>query len=152
MIKGDAPLCPGKRGASPYPLTRRFTEAMDDDFNTPEALAAMQSLARELNVVKAAGDAGAAAALAAELRALGAILGLLAEPAEAWLSTHSELTGAAEGAADRPDPVEIDRLVAARTEARRTRNFAESDRIRDELAGHGVVLEDGPAGTSWRWQ
>ncbi len=135
----------------PGAATRQFTEAMNDDFNTPEALAAMQSLARELNVVKSAGGQGAAA-LAAELRALGAILGLLAEPAEAWLSTHSELTGAAETAAGRPDPIEIDRLVAARTEARRTRNFAESDRIRDELARHGVVLEDGPAGTSWRWQ
>ncbi|MGB5133196.1 MAG: cysteine--tRNA ligase, partial [Steroidobacteraceae bacterium] len=74
LCKGDAPLWPGQRGASPLtsPLTRRFAEAMDDDFNTPEALAAMQSLARELNVVKASGDAGAAAAIAAELRALGA--------------------------------------------------------------------------------
>ena len=136
----------------PGDATRRFTDAMNDDFNTPEALAAMQSLARELNVVKSAGDQRAAAALAAELCALGAILGLLGEPAEDWLSTHSELTGAAEPAAGRPDPIEIDRLVAARTEARRTRNFAESDRMRDELARHGVVLEDGPAGTSWRWQ
>ncbi|MDH4260309.1 MAG: hypothetical protein OEW16_08405, partial [Gammaproteobacteria bacterium] len=71
---------------------------------------------------------------------------------ESWLSTHSEMTGAAETAAGRPDPAEIDRLVAARTEARRTRNWPESDRIRDELARHGVVLEDGPTGTSWRWQ
>ena len=77
---------------------------------------------------------------------------MLEQPAEEWLSTHSELTGAAETASDRPDAAEIDRLIAARTEARRTRNFAESDRIRDELARHGVVLEDGPAGTSWRWQ
>jgi cysteinyl-tRNA synthetase len=136
----------------PGEATRRFTEAMNDDFNTPEALAATQSLARELNVVKTTGDNRAASAFAAELRALGAILGLLGEPAEAWLSTHSELTGAAETVAGRPSPIEIDRLVAARTEARRTRNFAESDRIRDELASHGVVLEDGPAGTSWRWQ
>jgi cysteinyl-tRNA synthetase len=125
---------------------------MNDDFNTPEALAAIQSLARELNVVKAAGDRKAAAAFAAELRALGAILGLLEQRPEVWLATHSELTGAAESAAGRPDPGEIDRLVAARTEARWARNWAESDRIRDELAGKGVVLEDGPAGTSWRWQ
>ncbi|MSQ92027.1 MAG: cysteine--tRNA ligase [Gammaproteobacteria bacterium] len=139
-------------GYEPGEATRRFTEAMNDDFSTPEALAAMQSLARELNVVKAAGDGPAASAYAAELRTLGAILGLLGERPEVWLATHSELTGAAESAAGRPEPAEIDRLVAARTKSRRTRNFAESDRIRDELAGHGVVLEDGPTGTSWRWQ
>ncbi|MBM2853819.1 MAG: cysS [Steroidobacteraceae bacterium] len=149
--KGDATLFPtGKRVASPF--SRHFAEAMNDDFNTAEALAAMQSLARELNVVKAAGDSKGAASLAAELRALGAILGLLERRPEEWLATHSELTGVAETAAGRPEPAEIDRLVMARTEARRVRNWAESDRIRDELAGHGVVLEDGPAGTSWRWQ
>jgi len=148
--KGDAPPLLGERGASPF--SRRFTEAMDDDFNTPEALAAIQSLARELNVAKAAGNANAAAGLAAELRHLGGILGLLEQPPEKWLATHSELTGTTEASAGRPEPAEIDRLVAARTEARRARNWAESDRIRDELAGHGVVLEDGPAGTSWRWQ
>jgi len=152
--KGDATLYPtGKRVASPLSdATRRFTEAMNDDFNTPEALAAMQSLARELNVAKTAGDGLAACAYAAELRTLGAILGLLEQRPEDWLATHSELTGAAESAAGRPEAAEIDRLVAARNEARRARKWAESDRIRDELAGHGVVLEDGPAGTSWRWQ
>ncbi len=139
-------------GFEPSEATHRFSEAMNDDFNTPDALAAMQSLARELNVAKTAGDGPAASVYAAELRALGAILGLLGERPEEWLSTHSELTGAAEGAASRPDPAEIDRLVAARTEARRARNWAESDRIRDELAGHGVVLEDGSVGTSWRWR
>jgi cysteinyl-tRNA synthetase len=149
--KGDASLfLASKREASPF--FRQFTEAMNDDFNTAEALAAMQSLARELNVVKAAGNGSAAAGLAAELRHLGSILGLLEQPPGEWLATHSELTGTVENAASRPDPAEIDRLVAARTEARRTRNFAESDRIRDELASHGVVLEDGPKGTSWRWQ
>ena len=132
--------------------TRQLTEAMNDDFNTADALAAMQSLARELNVVKAAGNGSAAAGLAVELRHLGSILGLLEQPPGEWLATHSELTGTVENAAGRPDPAEIDRLVAARTEARRLRNFAESDRIRDELASHGVVLEDGPKGTSWRWQ
>jgi cysteinyl-tRNA synthetase len=139
-------------GFQPGEATRAFTEAMNDDFNTPEALAALQTLARELNIAKTAGDTGLAAALAAELRHLGSILGLLGVAPEEWLSTRSELTGSSEPAAGRPEPAEIDRLVAARTEARRARNWAESDRIRDELAGHGVVLEDGPAGTSWRWQ
>jgi cysteinyl-tRNA synthetase len=136
----------------PGEATRRFTEAMNDDFNTPEALAAMQTLARELNVAKAAGESGVAAALAAELRSLGAILGVLEQQPEEWLSTRSELTGAEDSAAGRPELAEIDRLVAARTEARRAHDWAESDRIRDLLAAHGIVLEDGAAGTSWRWQ
>jgi cysteinyl-tRNA synthetase len=144
-------VTPGAR-FEPGEATRSFTAAMNDDFNTPEALAAMQSLARELNAFKASGDGESAAACAAELRALGSTLGLLEHEPGQWLSTHSELTGAAETAADRPDPAEIDRLVAARNEARRARNWAESDRIRDELAGRGVVLEDGATGTSWRWQ
>ncbi len=155
LDKGDATLFPGgNRVASPCSgeATRQFRDAMNDDFNTPEALAAMQSLARNLNVARSAGDGVAAAGLAAELRHLGGILGLLAQPPEAWLSTRSQLTGTADSDANRPDPAEIDRLVAARTEARRGRNWAESDRIRDELAAHGVVLEDSPAGTSWRWQ
>ena len=136
----------------PGEATRRFTEAMNDDFNTPEALAAMQTLARELNVARTAGDGTLAAALAAELRALGGILGILTQPPETWLSTHSDLTATSELAGDRPEPAAIDALVAARTAARQARNWAESDRIRDELAGHGVVLEDSAVGTSWRWQ
>ena len=140
--RGDAPLL---RGAS-----RRFAEAMDDDFNTPEALAAMQSLARDLNVAKSAGEGAKAAGFAAELRHLGGILGLLqCEPA-AWLETRSELTGSGSASAEDLDPEEIDRLVQARIAARKSRDFAASDRIRDELAAKGVVLEDGPAGTTWR--
>jgi cysteinyl-tRNA synthetase len=149
-VKGDATLFPdGKRVASPL-ASRRFAEAMDDDFNTPEALAAMQSLARDLNVTKTAGDHTKAAALAAELRHLGGILGLLTCEPEAWLATRSELTSGATADGGSLDPAEIDRLVQARIAARKSRNFAESDRIRDELAAKGVVLEDGPAGTTWR--
>jgi cysteinyl-tRNA synthetase len=148
-VKGDAPL---RKGASPFEsgAARRFAEAMDDDFNTPEALAAMQSLARDLNVAKTAGDHTKAAALAAELRHLGGILGLLTCEPEAWLATRSELTGSGPAEGEDLDPAEIDRLVQARIAARKSRNFAESDRIRDELAAKGVVLEDGPAGTTWR--
>ncbi len=141
--KREASLSSG--GAS-----RRFAEAMDDDFNTPEALAAMQSAARELNVAKSAADTHRAAVLAAELRRLGGILGLLERPPEDWLATRSELTGGTEAEAAAPDPAEIDRLVQARIAARKEKNFAESDRIRDALAARGVLLEDGPAGTTWR--
>jgi cysteinyl-tRNA synthetase len=122
---------------------------MDEDFNTPEALAVLQSLARELNTAKAAGQDAAAAALAAELKSLARILGILAfEPGE-WLGTRSALT-AGESAGEGLDDARIDALVEARTAARRARNWAESDRIRDELAAAGVILEDAAGGTTWR--
>ncbi|HEY7739423.1 MAG TPA: cysteine--tRNA ligase [Steroidobacteraceae bacterium] len=129
--------------------TKRFAEAMDDDFNTPEALAALQSLARELNVAKTAGDGQRAGRLAAELVRLGAHLGLLERKPEEWLSTRSEITGGTAEAAPVGD-AEVETLVAARIAARKARDFKESDRIRDELAAHGIVLEDGAAGTTWR--
>ena len=67
-----------------------------------------------------------------------------------WLATRSELTGSGAAEGEDLDPAEIDRLVQARIAARKSRDFAASDRIRDELAAKGVVLEDGPAGTTWR--
>jgi cysteinyl-tRNA synthetase len=147
--KGDAPF---RKGASPYAegAAKRFAEAMDDDFNTPEALAALQSAARELNVAKSAGDAARAAALAAGLRRLGGILGVLTHDPEEWLAARSELTAGDGAGGDALDAAEIDRLVQARIAARKGRDFKESDRIRDQLAARGVVLEDGPEGTTWR--
>ena len=149
-VKGVA--SPSKGDATPFEsgASRRFAEAMDDDFNTPEALAAMQSLARDLNVAKSAGEGAKAAALAAELCHLGGILGLLHSEPAVWLATRSELTGSGAAEGEDLDPAEIDRLVQARIAARRSRDFAASDRIRDELAAKGVVLEDGLAGTTWR--
>jgi cysteinyl-tRNA synthetase len=139
---------PASARFTPGVASRQFAEAMDDDFNTPGALAAMQSAARELNVAKGAGDAARSAELAAELRQLGGVLGVLErEPAE-WLATASA-GGAGPGEGDL-DRAEIERLVAARIEARRQRNWAESDRIRDQLSGQGILLEDGPTGTTWR--
>jgi len=134
----------------PGAASRAFAEAMDDDFNTPGAIAALQSAARELNVAKSAGDGPRAAALAAEIRQLGGVIGLLAHPATQWLASRSQLAGEAQSGADELDGPEIDRRIAARLEARRTRNFSESDRIRDELAAAGILLEDGPSGTTWR--
>ena len=123
---------------------------MDDDFNTAEALAVLQTLARELNTAKAAGETARASALAAELRSLAGVLGLLQHEPAGWLATPSKLTGGDEAVSDGLAEAEIDRLVAARTAARAARNWAESDRIRDELAAAGVILEDGAGGTSWR--
>ena len=117
---------------------------MDDDFNTPEAIAVLQGLARELNTARAAGQAPAVLTrLAAELRALGGVLGVLKVAPESWFRA-----GAAAGSLSDSD---IDGRIQARLAARKAKNWAESDRIRDELAQGGVVLEDKPGGTTtWR--
>jgi cysteinyl-tRNA synthetase len=130
-------------------FTTGFTESMDDDFNTPEALAVLQTLTREVNSARDNGDVARAAQLAAELKQLGGVLGLLeVEPAQ-WFRLSAEAAGGSARA--QLDDAAIEERVAARAAARRARNWAESDRIRDELAAAGVILEDKPGGaTSWR--
>ena len=138
--------------------TTRFLESMDDDFNTPEALAVLQTLTREVNSARDAGDVARAAQLAAELRSLGGVLGLLGvEPAQ-WfrlakpgVGGRATQTGAAAGGGAGLSDEEIEARIAARSAARRAKHWAESDRIRDELAAAGVLLEDKPGGkTAWR--
>jgi cysteinyl-tRNA synthetase len=120
----------------------RFDAAMDDDFNTPEALAVMQGAARDLNTAKAAGRNEDAAALAAALRDMGGVLGLLQQPPSEYLKR-----GVGEA---RLSDSQIDTLIEARRAARAMKNFAESDRIRDVLASAGIALEDKPDGaTGW---
>jgi cysteinyl-tRNA synthetase len=127
----------------PTAAARQFDAAMDDDFNTPEAIAALQGLARELNSARAASEPHKAKLLAGELRALGAVIGILRVPVEQWFRA-----GAAAGALS---DVDIDARISARLAARLAKNWAESDRIRDELAAGGVILEDKPGGvTTWR--
>jgi len=148
---------------APVPVTAasgQFHEAMDDDFNTPEALAALQTLARELNVARDAGDGPKAAGLGAELKHLAGVLGILTVPAEQWFRLPGPTLGedAAQGAPGQQgqqgpqvSDSEIEALIAARAAARRAKSWAESDRIRDQLAAAGVVLEDRPDGrTLWR--
>jgi cysteinyl-tRNA synthetase len=133
--------------------TEDFRAAMDDDFNTPEAIATLQGLARDLNKLRTAGDIQAAANRAMELRELGAALGLLTQDPGAFLRSSAPMQpgsgtgGAAAGLSD----ADIDSLIAARLAARGAKNWAESDRIRKELAEAGIVLEDKPGGTTtWR--
>jgi len=140
--RGVPPL-PGGSNYRQSRATAAFHEAMDDDFNTPEAIAVLQGLARELNSAKAAGVSHEEQGhIGAELQALARVLGVLQVPEEQWFRA-----GKAHGLTD----AEIDALIAARLDARQQKNWAESDRIRKELADKGVILEDKPGGTTtWR--
>ena len=120
----------------------RFNRSMDDDFNTPEALAVLFELVREINRVRQK-DETRAGALAVELRRLGGVLGILQDNPEAYLR------GAA-GDTPELDDEAVETLILARMDARKNKDWTEADRIRDELKELGVVLEDGPQGTSWR--
>ena len=123
------------------PFEERFNAAMEDDFNTPEALAVLFDLAREINRFRDT-DPAAAAHHAATLRHLGRVLGLLQTEPEDYLRGDS-ISGVI-------SIEEIERLIEERTQARRRKDWAESDRIREFLFQQGVILEDGPAGTTWR--
>ncbi len=126
-------------GGETTDFSARFEVAMDDDFNTPEAIAVLFELAREINRLRG-GDAPAAGRLAAELKRLGGCLGMLERDPESFFQGGGEGISAEQ----------VEALIAARNAARKNRDWAESDRIRDQLAAQGIVLEDGPQGTTWR--
>jgi cysteinyl-tRNA synthetase len=129
---------------------RAFTAAMDDDFNTPLALAELKSLTRALNSANVNGQTQEADALAGELRSLGGVLGLLRRDAEEWLRRPKLSHASAADSPAIPD-AKVDELVAQRNQARQRKDFGEADRIREELSRGGVTLEDSPGGaTTWR--
>ena len=119
---------------------RRFVESMDDDFNTRDALAAMYDLVRDMNTC-AKTDPAQATKLAAELKALGGVFGIFTVEPKTFLQGI---------ASDGPDAEQIEALIAERVAAKKNRDFARADQIRDDLAAQGVVLEDSREGTTWR--
>ena len=117
-----------------------FHAAMQDDFNTPEALATLFELVREINRVRA-DDEATAASLGALLRQLGDLIGILQSDAESYLRG---------GASANDGDAEIDALVVQRNEAKANKDWGTADEIRNKLQEMGIVLEDGPSGTTWR--
>ncbi len=120
---------------------KSFRAAMEDDFNTPEAIGALFDLAREINRLKQ-DDADAAAGLSALLISLGSVLGVLQLPADEFLRQGSENI----------DTVYIEELIARRNTARAEKDWAMADQIRDELQVLNVILEDKDGVTSWRFE
>ena len=136
-LKDTAP-----QGAVDAAEMQRFRAAMDDDFNTPDALAVAQNVARELNLAKAAGDFRKTAEMAATLRAMGAMLGVLQQDPDKFLKLSADASGLTDA--------QIEALLAARNAARAAKNYAESDRIRAQLNQAGILLDDKAGGTQWR--
>lgn len=117
--------------------SQRFHAAMDDDFNTPEAIAALFDLVRAVN--KTQGDEQAA--LAGQLRYLAGLLGCLESDPASFLQAGSEV-----------DTQWVSAKIAQRIAAKQAKDFAQADAVRDELLAQGIVLQDGPDGTSWSKQ
>ena len=132
------PSRPPSKGGDDSEFRVRFEQAMDDDFNTPVALAVLFDVARELNKAKEF-EPEKAQILATTLKSLASILGLLKEDSETFLKGESN------------DDAEIDAQIQARIDAKKAKNWALADQIRDELKAKNIILEDSPDGsTRWR--
>ncbi len=134
-----------------HPQAARFKTAMDDDFNTPEAMAVLFDLANEVNKTKSI-------EIASLLKNLATVVGLLQRDPNAFLqgevTTINTNVGIAEASGFKAEissiTTDVDSLIQARLDAKKSKNFAEADRIRKQLADAGIILEDTPQGTTWR--
>ena len=135
------------------PQAARFKEAMDDDFNTPEAMAVLFDLANEVNKTKDIETASL-------LKNLAGVMGLLQRDTNEFFQGHTQTLYPSlfidpdiffgGTLTQGPPNMDINQLISMRIEAKKAKNFAESDRIRKELADAGIILEDTPQGTTWR--
>jgi cysteinyl-tRNA synthetase len=147
---GDGPSGGPYREAWVGEIVAEFESAMDDDFNTAKALGDLSKVFNLVNeVIDKPGDANTDGrtlrAVQAALEDVGASLGLFVEDPKAVLGRMASRRQAESGV----DPAEIDALVQARADARKAKEFAKADAIRDELAAKGVVIKDTPSGTTW---
>lgn len=118
-------------------IPEAMAAALDDDLNTPKALAELNTLARQL---ANAGDDELRGQLTAQIKAGGQLMGLLTQSPEEWFAAQKSDV----------DAEKIDQMIADRNAARAGKDFATADRLRDELTDMGVIIEDGPEGTTWR--
>ena len=124
------------------PAAAKFKAALDDDFNTPEAFAVLFDLANEVNRTKSVN-------VASQLKALGGLVGLLQGDPNKFLQSSLKFKGTL-STKFIPGPESIEKLIEERASAKKSKNFAEADRIRKVLTEQGIVLEDSPQGTTWR--
>lgn len=135
---------PSVKPAADENYEARFRAAMDDDFNTPEAYSVLFDMARDINRLKSQ-DSEAANGLAAQLRKLAGVLGLLEQSPEQFLQTTTRGSVITDN-----ESQQIADLIARRNAARSSKDWAAADAARDQLQAMGIVLEDGSQGTSWR--
>jgi cysteinyl-tRNA synthetase len=142
-----APVPPGGALAGELsPFLVEFAEAMDDDLNAAKALGLVHDRFRELNRALDAGDRATASTVRAELARVAAVLGILGQPAAAFLAAERGRRSAALAVSE----ADIEAAIAARNEARKQKDFRKADAIRDDLRARGVLLEDTPSGTVWK--
>ncbi len=124
-------------------FTKQFEKAMEDDFNTSEAIAVLFEIAKEINRQRDAAPEQAAL-LVSQLRQLGSLLGLVQDDPEAFLQGKNQISQ--DGLSD----IDVNEIIKQREQARIDKNWAESDRLRDDLKAQGIILEDSGGSTSWR--